>query len=413
MAERMNDDMKKQKMLLITHGYPFGESEYSFLSSEIKVLETNYDLTVMAVCLPDADISIKHGGKRNFRTVRFIYKRKYPKKYIMRVIADKAAVKEMLSMLPDIARVRNVLGFVKRSIVIKDVLEKIIRKNGADIIYTFWCTEETYAALQLKRKYPHLKVISRLHGYDLYKERNPFCIQPMHKTAASKADLLVFISKNGERYFKKEFPGTTETMVSYLGSGDFGRIKKGSECSYTIVSCSNIIGLKRLGRITEALSRSGVGLRWIHIGEGERSEIEQQYAHKLLDGSSCTFEFLGIVPNDKIAEIYHKNAPDLFINASSTEGLPVSIMEAFSCGIPVIAPDVGGISEIVSDGINGYLMSAEAAPDELVSAIERFYSLSDEERMAMAENAHKTFLAAFNAQTNAEEFVKALKKRFQ
>ena len=47
---------------------------------------------------------------------------------------------------------------------------------------------------------------------------------------------------------------------------------------------------------------------------------------------------------------------DLYLNTSVHEGIPMSILEAIAHGLPVVAPDVGGISEIVSDGEDGYLI---------------------------------------------------------
>ena len=55
----------------------------------------------------------------------------------------------------------------------------------------------------------------------------------------------------------------------------------------------------------------------------------------------------GHLDNNEIFNMYKNNSYDYFITLSESEGLPVSIMEAISCGIPVIATAVGGITEIV------------------------------------------------------------------
>jgi glycosyltransferase involved in cell wall biosynthesis len=47
---------------------------------------------------------------------------------------------------------------------------------------------------------------------------------------------------------------------------------------------------------------------------------------------------------------------DLFMLISNYEGLPVSIIEALSVGIPIIASDVGGVNELVKEGVNGFLI---------------------------------------------------------
>ena len=58
----------------------------------------------------------------------------------------------------------------------------------------------------------------------------------------------------------------------------------------------------------------------------------------------------------------------MFLNASVSEGTPVSVMEAISCGIPVIATAVGGNPEIVSE-VNGLVVSPDPTPGEIAAAM--------------------------------------------
>ncbi len=66
-------------------------------------------------------------------------------------------------------------------------------------------------------------------------------------------------------------------------------------------------------------------------------------------------------------------AADLFVLASHHEGLPVTVMEALSLGVPVVAPAVGGLPEVVTSGSNGILVAARSAPalaDAIAQAVE-------------------------------------------
>ncbi|MCB0101170.1 MAG: glycosyltransferase, partial [Anaerolineales bacterium] len=65
---------------------------------------------------------------------------------------------------------------------------------------------------------------------------------------------------------------------------------------------------------------------------------------------------------------YITHPVDVFVNVSSTEGTPVSIMEAISCGIPVTATAVGGNVEIVQER-NGFLLAENPTPDEIADAL--------------------------------------------
>jgi glycosyltransferase involved in cell wall biosynthesis len=66
-------------------------------------------------------------------------------------------------------------------------------------------------------------------------------------------------------------------------------------------------------------------------------------------------------------------AADLFVLASHHEGLPVTVMEALTLGVPVVAPAVGGLPEVVTSGTNGILVAARSAPalaDAIAQAVE-------------------------------------------
>ena len=80
-------------------------------------------------------------------------------------------------------------------------------------------------------------------------------------------------------------------------------------------------------------------------------------------------KFKGFIPHGEELFHYYKNA-DALLMPSRTEGTPKVVPEAFSCGLPVIASAVGGLSEMISDGYNGILL-CEPSADQFSSAIER------------------------------------------
>lgn len=89
-------------------------------------------------------------------------------------------------------------------------------------------------------------------------------------------------------------------------------------------------------------------------------------------------EWKGFFENERVLEFYQREVPDLFINASSTEGIPVSLMEAYAHSIPAIAPNVGGIKEIFQE--KEFLLSNNFSVQDLSVLIKRFIMLSYRER---------------------------------
>jgi glycosyltransferase involved in cell wall biosynthesis len=76
------------------------------------------------------------------------------------------------------------------------------------------------------------------------------------------------------------------------------------------------------------------------------------------------------VTHDAVRDFYLTQPVDVFVNASTTEGVPVSIMEAMSFGVPVVATDVGGTGELVNSR-NGALLVPNPTPAEIADAILR------------------------------------------
>ena len=136
-----------------------------------------------------------------------------------------------------------------------------------------------------------------------------------------------------------------------------------------IVSCSSLTDVKRprlLAEIVREVGRAAVAVQWDHFGsgslEGEVRAIASGFP------SSVEWTLHGQVPNEQIIRHYESNAVDVFLNASSSEGVPVSMMEAMSAGIPIVAPSVGGIGEIVNQH-NGRLVPADWGPAEVAARV--------------------------------------------
>lgn len=86
------------------------------------------------------------------------------------------------------------------------------------------------------------------------------------------------------------------------------------------------------------------------VGEGNYLETLQRLGKKL---SLEDVNFFGKKNHSEIVEIL--SGTDIFVNPSYTEGLPTSVIEAGACGCAVIASNVGGTDEIITNGINGYI----------------------------------------------------------
>jgi glycosyltransferase involved in cell wall biosynthesis len=101
-------------------------------------------------------------------------------------------------------------------------------------------------------------------------------------------------------------------------------------------------------------------------------------------GLSAKVRFLGM--RDDVPRLL--DVADGFVMSSKNEGLPMALLEAAAAGLPMVATDVGGVSEIVIDSFTGFLVSPNS-PGLLAEGMLRLISLSSAERMALGQNARE------------------------
>jgi len=145
-------------------------------------------------------------------------------------------------------------------------------------------------------------------------------------------------------------------------------------------------------------------ITWVHFGDGPKLAEVKALALEILS-SNITFEFKGRVTNKEVLTWYTENNPSLFINVSTTEGIPVSIMEAMSFGIPVIATDVGGCSEIVNNE-NGMLLPKNPEISLISNIILKFLNLSDETKIKLNRDVIISWSNNFESEKNYPAFIR-------
>lgn len=287
----------------------------------------------------------------------------------------------------------------------KQLLEEITASEKP-VLYFYWGDNLSWLIPYIKKRNPAVKIFMRLHGSDLY-ENLKSNYAPLRSYIFADADILYTVSINGQNYLQTKYPEYhSKIRVARLGVFDQG-INPESYSTFTIVSVSNLVPLKRVYLIFEACLKSGIPLTWHHFGDGPLMNDLIERVKSAPD--RLKIELHGSVQNKTIINFYKTQHVDLFINVSTTEGVPVSIMEALSFGIPVVATDVGGTSELVNE-YNGTLLSADINPENLTNAIKRFMNYTKEEVQTLRENARKQFLEKASAEKNYKEFYDQISK---
>lgn len=96
-------------------------------------------------------------------------------------------------------------------------------------------------------------------------------------------------------------------------------------------------------------------------------------------------------------------AADIYVQPSRSEGLPLSLMEASSLGLPIVASRVGGIPEVAHEDVNAFLFDSENE-EQLANALERFI-VSPNLRQEMGERGYRIFEEFFSSSKNVSELI--------
>lgn len=407
-------------LIMLTMTYPYGSGN-EFIAKEHEAIEQHYDDIYVFCCAAKKG----YGLQERFSPKWHIFRRNEITNGLLRRIIylcfgftyffDKDLQIELQNTKTIISKIATVyyygryIQFLK---FIKQFLNLVyVDKGNYVVIYSFWFLQTAQCAAAIKKillnKYDcNIRAITRAHGYDLYTYRNRANFIPFRESILNDLDMIYPCSKNGEMYLKNLYPDSDKKIEhAYLGTFDHGDNKVHSDKEFILVTCSNIIPVKRLSLLADALvyldNNEVEGISWYCIGEGPLKDELEKFCNKHF--KHISYKFIGFLNNDDIFKFYKEKHVDVFVNVSQSEGLPVSIMEAQSEGIPVIATDVGGVSEIISS-LNGILLPPNPDAKTVAEAIIEFKTMPPIERDMKRIESRKKWEEYFNAARNYEEF---------
>lgn len=403
-----------KQLILITSSFPADNNE-PFLKNEYPYLKEKFDkidFVVISKTIPN-HLQVSTFGEHDVVEMRINTTPKV--KLLLSGIFNKRFWQESMYILSNI-QLRYFFSSLKVAIVsldnaklIRRELEKKLASSHSNnvVIYSYWGDGGAIAAAQLKDHPKVHKVVTRVHGWDVYFEIHSPPYLPFRSFLQKKCDAIYPISDRGKLTIKQVWNVPTDNVVTAkLGVDQQSPRHNSRDGVFTLVSCSNLIPLKRVQLIAEAVLLLNRPIKWVHFGDGsERDSIDALVNQG--KKSHHDIVFFGNVDNEVVLDFYRNNQVDVFINVSTTEGIPFSIMEAISFGIPVLATSVGGNTEIVDDS-NGCLLSENPSAQEIATQLERFMDLDETTYQQYAAASYHKWENEYNASKNFTEFAEAI-----
>lgn len=263
----------------------------------------------------------------------------------------------------------------------KDFSE-IVEEFRPQLIHAHFATEATTMAIELATEHG-IPFTFTAHGYDIHRKA-PADFGA--RAAAAKA--VVTVSQANADYIARTF-GVPASHIRIIPCGvDTERFQpataNGLMADTPLIVCvARQVAVKNLGLLLDAcslLAKRGRNFRCLLVGDGPcRDELEEKRARL---GLTETVQMPGAAEQAEVLKWWQRAAVGVL--TSDNEGMPISLMEASACGVPVAATAVGGVPELIADGATGLLVPPNDA-GALAAALERLLGEPDlRARLGMA-----------------------------
>jgi L-malate glycosyltransferase len=247
--------------------------------------------------------------------------------------------------------------------------ETAFQGRGIDVIHAHrnkenllaWCIRKRLGAKSLMTTLHGLSEVSR--RWNLARVRR-YMVERIDDGLLRRAfDSVVAVSEDIQRTLL-ESRGYSHTKVSVIHNGidlpEWTVRPKRSFIPFRIGAVGRFVPVKDFPlfiAVGKALVKAGEAVHLVLLGEGPQKEELQAMVRR--EGLDAVVSFAA--PCADPTSFYR--SLDLYLNTSKHEGIPLSVLEAMACGVPVVAPAVGGIPEILRDREEGLLVATRTATE--------------------------------------------------
>jgi N-acetyl-alpha-D-glucosaminyl L-malate synthase BshA len=247
---------------------------------------------------------------------------------------------------------------------------QVAREEALDVVHAHYAVPHATAAylarqiLASSRPTGAPRVITTLHGTDItllgadrsYSETVAFCIQQSDGvTAVSDSLKRDTIRELGISRDIRVIPNFLDCSANRRLPVPGLRARFAPRGEKLLIHVSNFRPVKRTQKVVEVFAkvRKAIPSRLLMVGDGPDFHDAVCLARAL--GVGDDVEFLG--EQDQVVPLL--SAADVFLVPSAKESFGLAALEAMACGVPVVASRIGGLPELVQDGVNGFVLDLD------------------------------------------------------
>jgi len=295
------------------------------------------------------------------------------------------------------------------TVALGSAMARVSEQQKLDVMNVHYAIPHATAAF-LAREITGVPYVVTLHGSDVTILGSDPSYMAVNTYSINRADAVTAVSgfMQREAYERLAIKHEIKVIPNFVDSDLYSpapceAVERRPE-GVVITHVSNFRPVKRIQDLVYAMRmvvKEAPGAQLMLVGDGPDRHCIEKLIEQLHLGKSVT---LTGFRND-VANIFR--CSDVGILCSETESAPLTLLEGMSCGIPMVAASVGGIPEIVQDGVNGLLVPPKQ-PEELAEAIIKL-AKDGNLRGKLGAAARGTILEQFTA----EKVVKAYLETFE
>lgn len=277
--------------------------------------------------------------------------------------------------------------FSLQNLVAYRALINILNNNDYDFIHTHTPISSAIVRLiKMRKKYQKIKIIYTAHGFHFYKGSSMLSwllYYPLEKILSIFTDVLITINKQdynlaknhnfkSDKIIKTNGIGVNLSKFSPITYEEKKQLRKKLNINnedFILIYPAELNSNKNQKVLIEAieiLSEKYSNIKLILLGTGDNEKIYKNMAiNKKIEDKII---FTGFVHN--VSE--YLNASDILVASSKREGLPLNLIEAMACGLPVIASKNRGHDELIKNNYNGLLLDTITS-NNFAEGIEKLY----------------------------------------
>ena len=398
-------------LILFSIHFPYHSMEQPFLQNEIRFLNEKFDQVYLVPksiegdlhSIPDG-IIVDESLSENLKSIPFSLK--------LKTLLSFSYIKECAKNKFNPRKIKYAIASRLAALSTRRWLKNFLKdkEHCSTTIYSFWLDSSAFAGVLIKNQLKGVSVVSRCHNFDLYgNEENGFYI-PFQKQIVEGLDAIFPVSYDGVEFIKSNF-NRAKCEPGIMGVAAPSKDNEPStDGVLRIASCSYLIDRKRVGLLMDGLfhlaeTNSDLQFSWVHIGDGPNREMLNS---KIPNApKNLKIDFKGSLKNEDVHSFYQSESVDLFVNTSTKEGTPISIMEAISYGIPILATAFGGNKEVAERGA-GICLPQNPAKEEIAEGI--LSMLESGKIQLLRKDSKAVWDKYYNSEKNYKQFAARLEQ---